>query len=164
LWASIFPYQGLPANFLHHSCITAPSLVHAVSGFTECALGSTPHPSTTTKVNEMITQRMTTPLCPCFGRELRRLRDEADMSLEKLAELTGCAVEVVDEVERGRRAVLPEWVAAADRAMGPGGMLRIEAAECLSYHAGLVCDPFEQTPHDGASPIHLPAGFAGSAT
>jgi transcriptional regulator with XRE-family HTH domain len=110
----------------------------------------------------MATQEMQTP-CPCFGKQLRRFRDRADMSLEKLAELTGTAADMVDEVERGRRAVSTEWVQRADEVLDADGMLCIEAGECLSIHAGLVPDIQNEHVSGSAGPIRLPALFTADA-
>jgi transcriptional regulator with XRE-family HTH domain len=102
-------------------------------------------------------------VCPCFGRQLRRLRDEADMGLEASAELTGTAPGVVGEIERGRRAVCSEWVFTADQALRAGGRLRTEAGECLAVHAGMVPGPLNEHADDGTGPVRLPAAFAADA-
>jgi transcriptional regulator with XRE-family HTH domain len=101
--------------------------------------------------------------CPCFGQELRRLRDRADMSLGKLAELTGSTVEMVDEVERGRRAVSTAWVQLADEVLDADGMLCAEAGECVSYHAGMLTDIRKEFSHKGTGPVRLPAAFTTTA-
>jgi Helix-turn-helix domain len=104
-------------------------------------------------------QQVVEPPCPCFGRQLRRFRDAADMGLQAFAAAVGSAVDMVDEVERGRRAVSPEWVQQADEVLYARGMLCAEAGECLSYHAGMVTDVLHEEPHLGPGPIRLPADF-----
>jgi transcriptional regulator with XRE-family HTH domain len=106
----------------------------------------------------MITQLMD-DLCPCFGKQLRRFRDEADMSLERLAELTGYPTAMLDEVERGRRAVSTEWILVADMALRANGGLRVEVSDFLNVHAGMVTDIHNEHTNDRACPIRLPVSF-----
>jgi Helix-turn-helix domain len=116
----------------------------------------------TAEVNVM-TEELKQPLCPCFGKLLREFRDEARMGIEEFAKRMDSTVEDVDEVERGRRTVSPEWALLADRVLHSGGGLSAEAGDCISFHAGLIADA-HATHQDGyACPVRLSAAFIADA-
>jgi transcriptional regulator with XRE-family HTH domain len=98
-------------------------------------------------------------LCPYVGQLVRQARDEADVSLGRLAELTGLPVEEVDAVERGRRAVSAAWLRLADKVLGARGRLRAEAGECLIVHTGMVTDINDLHSKDGICAIRVPSGY-----
>jgi transcriptional regulator with XRE-family HTH domain len=98
-------------------------------------------------------------LCPYVGQLVRQVRDEADVSLGKLAELTGLPTEEVDAVERGKRAVSAAWLRLADKVLGARGRLRAEAGECLIVHTGMVPDVHGLHSKDGICAIRVPGYF-----
>ncbi|MEV4750858.1 helix-turn-helix transcriptional regulator [Streptosporangium sp. NPDC049248] len=58
-----------------------------------------------------------------FGFELRRYRQEAGLSQEKLAKLIGYSLGTVSMVETGRRPPTEDFVRRCDEALGAGGAL-----------------------------------------
>ncbi|WP_326637945.1 helix-turn-helix transcriptional regulator [Streptosporangium sp. NBC_01755] len=58
-----------------------------------------------------------------FGFELRRYRQEAGLSQEKLAKLIGYSLGTVSMVETGRRPPTEDFVKRCDEALGVGGAL-----------------------------------------
>jgi Helix-turn-helix domain len=102
-------------------------------------------------------------LCPYVGKVVRQARDEADVSLGRLAELTGLPAEEVDAVERGRRAVSAAWLRLADKVLGAGGSLRAEAGECLIVHTGMVTDINDLHSKHGICAIRVPDYFLADA-
>jgi transcriptional regulator with XRE-family HTH domain len=58
-----------------------------------------------------------------FGYELRRYRQEAGLSQEKLAKLIGYSLGTVSMVETGRRPPTEDFVRRCDEALGAGGAL-----------------------------------------
>jgi hypothetical protein len=112
-------------------------------------------------VNIMISQLDN--VCPCFGRQLRRLRDEPGTGLGKPAEPTGTATGARDEIERGLRAVCSEWVCRVDDLLDGDGVPALAAGHSLHCHTwgGTgICTDFA---HEGTGPIRLPAAFTMSA-
>jgi DNA-binding transcriptional regulator YiaG len=102
-------------------------------------------------------------LCPYVGQLVRQARDQADVSVKWLAELTGLPAEEVDAVERGKRAVSAAWLRLADKVLGTGGSLRSEAGECLIIHTGMVPDVNDLHSKDGICAVRVPAYFLADA-
>ncbi|MFC3995215.1 helix-turn-helix domain-containing protein [Nocardiopsis sediminis] len=82
-----------------------------------------------------------------FGTELRRLRDAAGLSLQRLAEATFFSKSHLSKVENGRKAPSIDLARACDAALGAGGRL-----------AGLVEAPGRR----GAVPSTRPADREGA--
>jgi hypothetical protein len=77
---------------------------------------------------------METP-CACFGDRLRRRRKEVGMGPKEFAVLMGSPGEMVDEVERGLRAVCRDCVLKADQVLEGDGLLPLMAGDSLHYQA-----------------------------
>lgn len=58
------------------------------------------------------------------GRQVRLLRERADLTQRELGERLGYSEDLVRSLERGRRTPQPEFLDAADEALGAGGLLR----------------------------------------
>ncbi|MEU8704674.1 helix-turn-helix transcriptional regulator [Streptomyces sp. NPDC048565] len=59
-----------------------------------------------------------------IGRQLRRLRERADLTQRELGERLGYSEDLIRSLERGRRTAQPEFLDAADELLGAGGLLR----------------------------------------
>jgi hypothetical protein len=102
--------------------------------------------------------------CRCFGDRLRYARNLVVVPLDEFAARVGSPTQVVDEVERGLRAVSTTWVAKADEVLRTGGDLLLTAGDCLHYHAWGHRDTLNGAyRHEGAGPIRLPAAYILSA-
>ncbi|MFE7756931.1 Scr1 family TA system antitoxin-like transcriptional regulator [Streptomyces sp. NPDC057429] len=59
-----------------------------------------------------------------IGRQIRLLRERADLTRRELGERLGYSEDLVRSLECGRRTPQPEFLDAADDALGAGGLLR----------------------------------------
>ncbi|OEU86101.1 DNA-binding protein [Streptomyces abyssalis] len=59
----------------------------------------------------------------CFGRQLKLLRERAELTQAELGSRIGYGADHVASVERGRRIPKPEMIDAADRVLEAGGLL-----------------------------------------
>ncbi|GHB13705.1 MULTISPECIES: helix-turn-helix domain-containing protein [Streptomyces] len=59
-----------------------------------------------------------------IGRQVRLLRERADLTQRELGERLGYSEDLVRSLERGRRTPQPEFLDAADDTLGAGGLLR----------------------------------------
>ncbi|MET7367080.1 helix-turn-helix transcriptional regulator [Streptomyces sp. NPDC005566] len=59
-----------------------------------------------------------------IGRQVRLLRERAGLTQRELGEQLGYSEDLVRSLECGRRTPQPEFLAAADDALGAGGLLR----------------------------------------
>ena len=59
----------------------------------------------------------------CFGRQLKLLRERAELTQAELGAHIGYGADQVASVERGRRIPKPEMIEAADRVLDAGGLL-----------------------------------------
>ncbi|WTP78972.1 helix-turn-helix domain-containing protein [Streptomyces sp. NBC_00178] len=58
------------------------------------------------------------------GRQLRLLRERADLTQRELGERLEYSEDLIRSLERGRRTAQPEFLDAADELLGAGGLLR----------------------------------------
>ncbi|WP_327119874.1 helix-turn-helix domain-containing protein [Streptomyces sp. NBC_01341] len=58
------------------------------------------------------------------GRQIRLLRERADLTQRELGERLGYSEDLIRSLERGRRTAQPEFLDAADELLGAGGLLR----------------------------------------
>ncbi|HEV7629281.1 MAG TPA: Scr1 family TA system antitoxin-like transcriptional regulator, partial [Streptomyces sp.] len=59
----------------------------------------------------------------CFGKQLKLLRERAELTQAELGSRIGYGADQVASVERGRRIPKPEMIEAADRELAAGGLL-----------------------------------------
>ncbi len=59
----------------------------------------------------------------CFGKQLKLLRERAELTQAELGSRIGYGADQVASVERGRRIPKPEMIEAADRVLDAGGLL-----------------------------------------
>lgn len=58
------------------------------------------------------------------GRQIRLLRERAELTQRELGERLGYSEDLIRSLERGRRTAQPEFLDAADELLGAGGLLR----------------------------------------
>lgn len=96
-----------------------------------------------------------------YGKLLRKFRKAAGLSQEALAPLVGYSAEQVASIEQGRRPAKAPFTAAAERALGAGGVLEtlqedVDFAKLPAFFRDFVLIEMDAVSRFGYDPLLVP--------